>query len=283
MATTNGRPQLRYVSLLLALPMVVSCPAVLTAWGPASHKLVNQSAAQCVPSEARAFFESNRQFLADHANDPDERIKKDPYERARHYIYLDKYGVFPYVALPHPYKMAVARYGRRIGRDGSLPWQIGTSSLALTNAFKAKKWDDARLSAAVLGHFIADAHDPLHTTQNYNGQLSGAPGLEDRFGNQLAVRYSKFFMMPSQPAHKISDPTEHAFDMVIEANSWLNRVILTDRDARGNAEDCGDDYFDRFYTAIGSIAMRELNAAANDTCSYWYTAWLNAGSPELPH
>ena len=231
----------------------------------------------------RDFFLANRQFLADHVNDPDEWMKKDRNERARHYIYLDKYGLFPYLSLPHSFREAVDRYGTgRIGRDGLLPWRIGEYSLKLTNAFKAQNWDEVKLDAAVLGHYIADAHDPLHTTQNYDGQLTLQKGLEARFSDRLVERYANFFMFHTDAAVLITDPTEYAFDMVLEANTWVDRIILADRSARDDLPAYTDDYLDHFYNQISSIVMLELNAAAHDAGSYWCSSWANAGRPTLP-
>jgi hypothetical protein len=253
------------------------------AWGPAAHRLVNGSAIQCLPSDMRGFFDANRQFVLDHANDPQEWVKKDRYEQMRHYIYLDKYGYFPYLNLPHSYRAAVARYGRgRIGRDGSLPWQIGEYSLKLTEAFRLQNWDEAKEDAAALGFYVADAHDPLHTTQNYDGQLTHQTGLAERFGIRLIDRYSGFFMLHPTEAAKVDDPTEYAFEIVLEANTWVNRILLADMRSREGLDGYSKDYLDRFYTQIGPTAMQEINAAAHDTGSYWYTAWLNGGKPALP-
>jgi len=38
-------------------------------------------------------------------------MKKDRYEKMRHYIFLNKYGMFPYFELPHSYKAAVKSTG----------------------------------------------------------------------------------------------------------------------------------------------------------------------------
>ncbi len=244
---------------------------------------MNNWAIETLPPEVRSFFEANRQFIVEHASDPDEWMKRDRYERNRHYIYLDKYGVFPYLNLLHSYRAAVNRYGKsRIGRDGTLPWQVGEYSLRLTNALKAQNWDEAKLDAAVLGHYVADAHDPLHTTQNFDGQLTEEAGLELRFAGRLVEQYSKFFMFHADQAVKIGDPTEYAFGMVLEANTWVDRIILADRQSRENLPGYNDDYLDHFYRQVGSTAMQELNDAAHDAASYWYTAWLNAGRPALP-
>jgi len=269
--------------LLLTVFSWLHAPRAGYAWGPAAHRLVNTWALQALPPEIRGFFEANRQLLVDHANDPDVWINKDRYERMRHYIFLDKYGRFPYLMLPHVYQQARQKVGAgRLARTGVLPWQIGEYSLRLTNALRAQKWDEVKLDAALLGHYVAEAHDPLHTTENSDGQLTGQTGLETRFGSSLIDRYASFFMFRPDQAIKIDDPTEYAFQIVLEANTWVNRVLWADSLSRRSLVDYTDDYFDRFYTQIGSTAAREISEAAHDTGSYWYTAWLNAGRLPLP-
>ena len=253
------------------------------AWGPTAHQIVNTWAIQTLPPEVRGFFRANQQYLVEHANDPTLWMKKDRYERMRHYIFLDKYGLFPYLELPHSFQRASEKFGRgHINRDGVLPWQIGEFSLRLTNAMKTSNWEEAKLDAAALAHYVADAHDPLHTTQNYDGQLTQQTGLEDRFGNSMMDRYYRFFLMHPDDAVKIDDPTEYAFRMCIEANVWVDLVVWSDRRAREGLVDFTDEYYDHFYSQVGANVMREINAAAHDAGSYWYTAWLNAGKPSLP-
>ena len=258
-------------------------PGLALAWGPTAHDIVNTWAIQTLPPEIRSFFENNRQFLVEHANDADELMKKDRYERMRHYIYLDKYGVFPYPALPHNYERAKEKFGSwRINRDGMLPWQIGEFSLRLTKAMKAGNWEEVKLDAAALAHYVADAHDPLHTTQNFDGQLTLQTGLSARFDIHLFDRYSKFFIMHPESAVKIDDPTEYAFQTCLASNVWVDLIIWSDLRARESLTDYTDEYYDRFYNQVGPTVVHEINAAAHDAGSYWYTAWLNAGRPQLP-
>lgn len=278
----NGNFSLSVVLIGLSLFATLPCDNAI-AWGPGPHRLINNWAIQTLPQELRIFFEANRQFMSDHANDPDEWMKKDRYERMRHYIYLDKYGLFPYLNLPHYYRRAVEQYGSgRINRDGVLPWQIGEYSLRLTRALKVNDWEDAKLDAAALAHYVADAHNPLNTTQNYDGQLTAQKGLEDRFGRGLVDRFSSFFILRPDDAIKIDDPTEYAFQAVLESHSWLDRIILMDQRSLEGLPGYTDEYFDRFYSQVGSIITREISLAAHDAGSYWYTAWLNAGKPALP-
>jgi len=283
-------PPYLHLTSVCSLPRLVSILALwlfivhpLAAWGPTGHDIVNTWAIQTLPSEMRGFFEENRQFLVEHANDPDVWMTKDRYERKRHYIYLDKYGIFPFLDLPPSFRQAVEKYGSgRVNRDGVLPWQVGEYSLRLTTAFKSRDWDKVKLQAALLAHYVADTHDPLRVSRNFDGQLTRQTGLADRFEIGLLDRYSKFFILHPQDAAKIDDPTEYAFQTCLDAYTGLDSIILADLRAREGLPDYTDEYFDRFYSQIGATVMRAINDAAHDAGSYWYTAWLNAGKPGLP-
>jgi hypothetical protein len=201
----------------------------------------------------------------------------------RHYIYLYRYGVFPYPNLPHGYKLAKEKYSSwRINRDGMLPWQIGEFSLRLTKSMKAGNWEEVKLDAANLAHYVADAHDPLHTTQNYDGQMSLQTGLSARFDIHLFDRYARLFVMHPESAVKIDDPTEYAFQTCLASNVWVDLILWSDLRARESTTDYNDEYYDRLYNQVGPTVVHEINAAAHDAGSYWYTAWLNAGRPQLP-
>jgi hypothetical protein len=271
------------VLLLATLALWLTCTGSVLGWGRSAHDIIDTWAIQTLPPEIRSFFARNQRLLVEHANDPDEWMKKDRYERKRHYIYLDKYGVFPYVLLPHVFHLATEQFGAgRVNRDGVLPWQIGEFSLRLTKSMKAGDWEQVKLDAAALAHYVADAHDPLHTTQNFDGQMTRQTGLADRFEISLPDRYSKFFIMRPGYATKIDDPTEFAFQTCLEANIWVDLIVWSDLRAREGLPDYTDEYFDRFYSQVGATLVREINAAARDAGSYWYTAWLNAGRPQLP-
>jgi hypothetical protein len=112
--------------------------------------------------------------------------------------------------------------------------------------------------------------------------LTNQTGLADRFEIHLPDRYSKLFIMRSESAEKIDDPTEYAFQSCLEANIWVDLIVWSDLRAREGIPDYTDEYFDKFYSQVGATIMREINTAARDAGSYWYSAWLNAGQPQLP-
>jgi hypothetical protein len=254
------------------------------AWGRSAHRLAVNKAVETLPADIRPFFEVNRAILSQHVTDPLDVIAKTPTERHNHFILLDKYGRFPFEALPRSYKAAVTKFGRvKLEANGLLPWQIGVYSEKLTDAMKAGRWEEAKLDAAILANYVAEAHDPFNTTDNFDGHLSAQPGVNERFGTTLIDRYSSFFPMRPNDAVFINDPTDRAFEACLSSHSWLETILLADRNARRGENSFNDEYYDRFYNQAAAILIRQLSDAATDVGSFWFTAWKNAGSPPLPH
>ena len=279
-----------FVSLCVATGMVAAVVSMLVlptpanAWGANAERLVSNKAVDTLPPEIHGYFEANRDWLAHRVTEPLDLLQKNPLtERRNHFLYLDHYGKFPFDALPRDYKTAVSKFTKtKLESSGVLPWQIGVYSQKLTAAFRDHDWEQARLSAAYLAAYVAQAHDPFHTTENFDGHLSAQSGVDLRFGSSLVDRFSLFFPMRPNDAMFLSDPTDHAFDACMSAHAWLENILLSDRRAREGLTDYTDEYFDRFYNLAGSILIRQLTDAATDVGSYWMTAWINAGRPQLP-
>jgi hypothetical protein len=269
--------------VLAALLVLLLSPRQSQAWGRGGHRLVVNKAIDTLPPEIRWYFEANRALLLQHVTDPLDEMIKVPADRRNHFIALDKYGRFPFAALPRVYKAAVTKFSKpKLDANGLLPWQIGVYSERLTEAMKTGKWEEAKLYAAILANYVAEAHDPFNTTDNFDGRLSGQPGINERFGSALIDRYSSFFPMRPNDAIFIDDPTDRAFDACLSSHSWLETILLADRNARRGTNSFTDDYYDRFYNQAAAILIRQLSDAATDVGSFWLTAWVNAGRPQLP-
>src|SRR5437660_802358 len=167
-------------------------PAGAFAWGANGHKLISNKAVDTLPPELRPFFEANRNFIVQHSTDPFDALAKNPVaERRNRILLLDRYGRFPFESLPRDYKAALAKFGKaKLEANGVLPWQIGVYNEKLTNALRTRNWEEVRLLAALVSHYVAEAHDPFSTTENFDGKLSGQPGVNQRFGASLGNRFS---------------------------------------------------------------------------------------------
>jgi len=252
-------------------------------WGENAERLITNKAVDTLPYEMQGFFQGNRQYLVQHVTDPDDFQIKNASDAHNEFIQLDHYGTFPFSALPRSYTAAVLKYTRHnVWVYGLLPWQIGLYSQRLTDELHAHNWDEAKLTAALLAHYVAAAHDPFNTTVNNDGKLSGQPGVNERFGEGLVDRYQLFFFVRPNEAAFIHDPTDHAFEMSLSAHSWLENILLADRRSHEGLAAYSDEYYDRFYGQAGAVLVRQLSDASTDLGSFWMTAWINAGRPQLP-
>ncbi|MGA2509277.1 MAG: hypothetical protein ABSG27_03540 [Candidatus Acidiferrales bacterium] len=271
-----------YASVSVLVILVLALPGAL-GWGESAERIIVDKAVDTLPDEILPFFQANRTYLIQHVNDAAESEARVPAEQRNGFIELDHYGQFPFTALPRAYTEAVAKYSRRsIEAHGQLPWEVGLYSQKLTVAFRSRNWDEAKLSAAFLAYYVAAAHDPFKSTTNKDGSLSLQPGVNERFGVGLLDRYQRFFFIKANEAAFIRDPTDHAFEMSLSAHTWLESVLLADRRAHEGLSSYNDEYYDRFYAQEGAVLIRQLSDAATDLGSYWMTAWINAGRPQLP-
>ena len=260
-------------------------PLQTFAWGANAERLIANRAVETLPSDLRPFFQANRDFITRHAADPVENARTNAAAESHDQVlYLDRYGQYPFTSLPRKYEAAVAKFGRpKLESGGVLPWQIGVYSAKLTDAMRSGNWEQARLIAAELAGYVAQAFDPFNSTENYDGRAWGQPGVHLRFNTSLVDRYSLFFPLRPNDAEFITDPTDHAFEDCVKAHSWLEIVLVADRRARTGLSDYTDEYYDRFYSEAGATLIRQLSDAVADVGSYWLTSWINAGRPALPH
>jgi len=280
------KAQIQAGLLLVFAAISVLLPQRAAAWGRNAHKLVVNQAIDTLPQDIRSFFESYRGILIQHVIDPLDNVAKTPAEKRNNHLYLDKYGRFPFDVLPRSYRAAVTKYGKsKVEANGVLPWQIGVYSQKLTEDMKTGHWDEAKLDAAILANYVTEAHDPFSTTEDFDGKLTAQAGVNERFGTTLIDRYSSFFPMRPNDAVLINDPTDHAFEVCLGSHSWLETILLADRNAyvAGKSYSYNDEYYDRFYNQAAAMLIRQLSEASTDVGSYWLTAWINAGRPQLPH
>jgi hypothetical protein len=147
-------------------------------WGFYMHERINSHAVFLLPPQMMILFKPNIGFLSEHAVDPDKRRYIIAGEGARHYLDIDHYGVYPFPALPRDYKTALLKFSAdTLQAYGIVPWWIQIMMGRLSKAFREKDKQAILKTAAELGHYIADAHVPLHVCSNHNGQLTHQEGI----------------------------------------------------------------------------------------------------------
>jgi len=289
---------------VLASVFVVSIINTSTfSWGFWAHQRINRMAVFSLPKEMFGFFKHHIDFLTTHAVDPDKRRYAVEGEAACHFIDLDRYGAHPFDSIPQRWNDAVAKYSEdTLLAHGIVPWHIERMTYRLTGAFRDKRYDKILKYAAEIGHYIGDAHVPLHCTQNYNGQLTGQHGIHgfwesrvpELFGDDFDYFTGKcqYISSPLKTAWKIVASSYQAHDSVLLFEKSLNEKFPPDRkyayEQKGNVmvKVYSREYAAAYDRMLNGMAERRMRDAIHMVASFWYTAWINAGQPELdqwPH
>ena len=248
-----------------------------------------------------AFYKKNIDFISEHAVDPDKRRYAIKEEGPRHYIDIDHYGTYPFAALPRNWDSAVAKYSiDTIQKNGIVPWWLQTMHYRLTEAFKEKNTARILKLSAEIGHYLADSHVPLHASSNHNGQFTGQRGIhgfwESRIPELLAENKWDFFI---GKAEYIKNPSDFIWKRILESAAASDTVLKYEKQL--SKEFPADQKFSfenrngiiiRQYSSAFSIAYdqllkgmieRRMRQSIFAVASFWYTAWVNAGQPDLTH
>ncbi len=281
------------LGLLLLYPIVSFC------WGFYAHRKINQYAVYLLPPGMMVLYKPHIGFLEEHAVDPDKRRYALPQEGPRHYIDIDHYGAYPYDSLPRKWNVAVARYSEdTLNTYGIVPWWLQTMLSRLTTAFKEKNQAGILKLSAEIGHYIADSHVPLHANKNHNGQFTDQKGIhgfwESRIPELLSEKEWDFFI---GKAEYIKNPLDFTWARILESAAAADTVLQFEKqlsvsfpsDQRFAFEDRNGQLIRQYSSAytraynekLHGMVERRMRQSVFAVASYWYTAWVNAGQPDL--
>lgn len=172
----------------------------------------------------------------------------------------------------------------------------------LTEAFRNKKKTEILFLAGDLGHYIADAHMPLHTTVNTDGQLTGQNGIHSFWECHLPELFGKNFNLYTGEAHYIKDIEKATWDIIDTSFSLVHKLL--DEEARMRKDNPTDKQYEMtadgkikkndfnqpihayayahvYHELLDGMVERQMRSAIKFTADFWYTAWVNAGKPDL--
>ncbi len=280
---------------LLVLPALLAIlilgAAHPRAWGFDVHRFIADRAIDLLPEGLRPFYEKHRAFIVEHAVDPDLwRTAGWTAETPHHFTDLDAYGPPPFAALPRDYDRAVQQWGRDfVERNGTLPWRTAEIYGQLQRAFEqagrgGAPWalENVQFYSAVLAHYVADGHVPLHAVVNYDGQLTGQQGIHSRWETELVLREMHDLQLSPAPARPIGDPRAFMFETLEAAYPGAAVILQADTTAVAGREVYDDEYFRVLDRGTRALLTRQLSASISDVASMIYGAWDAAGRPDLP-
>ena len=265
----------------------------VTSWGFFGHKKINRMAVFTLPPEMIGFYKANIEYITEHAVDPDKRRYAVEGEAARHYIDIDHYadaGEDPFEVVPKKWFEAVDKFTEdTLQTYGIVPWHVTIMTIRLIEAFEEKDVDKILSLSADLGHYIGDSHVPLHTTENYNGQLTGQRGIhgfwESRLPELKAKDYNYFVGRATYIENILNDEWQTiqesfaAKDSVLGLERQLNNTFPSDQkytyENRGTSliKTYSEPYSSAYHQMLNGMVERRLTQSIIKVGSYWYTAW----------
>ena len=276
---------------------------ITLSWGIFGHEHINNAAVMALPKPMQTFFYNHLDFITQESTVPDLRkyTLRDKDENPRHFMDLENFGDVE--SIPLPFEEAKKKYDEKFLADnGILPWYIQEVMTKLTKAMKDKRKTEILFLAADLAHYIGDANMPLHTSANHDGQLTNQKGIHSMFESRIPEMFGKNYNYYTGEAKYVDNVEKATWDMLKDSHSQVEPLLLIDRklratftpetlynkDEKGNIakNKFGDliyskEYVAQFHTALNGMVESQMRKAIVSTANFWYTAWVNAGKPDL--
>jgi hypothetical protein len=302
MANSFNSPKKTLQLLLLSgLLFLLTSTQNKSHWGFAGHQRINEFAVYLLPLELQQFFMAHQEVLIAQAVAPDQRRYIQEAEAARHYIDLDHYykkGERPFWNLPQNWNDAIDCHGLdTLLAHGIVPWHVVQMKYRLQKAFEQKNLQQILKYAAEIGHYIADAHVPLHTTQNYNGQLSNQHGIHGLWESRLVELEAEKYNYWIGPAKYLPSVQKAIWQAIAGSHAALDTVFFMEKFCSTQIAEAEKYSFEQrgttmtrvysrkfckmYHEKLNGMVERRMRAAILMVASVWYTAWVDSGQPDL--
>jgi hypothetical protein len=258
---------------------------VCSGWGSGGHRKINEHAPASFPYSMSFLKASWTIILADHCSDADKRKSWDPSERPKHYIDIDDYPEFLlYGKIPQTYDSICALHGESFVIDkGTLPWATLVAYDSLRCCFERMDWSKAGLFAADLGHYVADGHQPLHITRNYNGQYTNQTEIHSRYETHMIGDYLTQIIYTDDSVSEIQDVSGYIFSYLYYNYKDVDSLLRADSLAHAvTGSTSSNQYYSYLWESTRGFTVDLFKRASYALAGLIYSAWIEAGSPVMP-
>jgi len=283
-------------------------------WGFEAHKKITELAIDIILNlqsvkgveqqkfnSLKKFLEANKATIIERCIEPDMVRNELKDEQFNHFIDIDRYGSYPFEELPRDKRKAIEKFGfENVQKNGLLPWRIADVMDSLGEAISNQSNEKMLRYFSWIAHYVEDAHQPLHVTENYDGQLTNQPGIHSRFETELVkhmISKNGLNFNPKRLASElvnfepISDKVKFAFDIVLESYNYIEPILEADRFAkdkipveklyRVEKRDgrtryiYSDDYYSIMNERLGSLVLSRMEKSAVRLAYIWLNVWNN--------
>ena len=266
------------LTLFLVALGLSGAPPPAAAFGPTGQQAVILKSIDTLPKPLSKFYKDHRlemPTLSPEATPSGDRAPEERFE-------LDRVLPFPFLDLPHSESGLKARFGDDVGeRIGRLPWLIQDSYARLVEDFKGGDRAKILEESDALGRLILLLHNPLTLTENSDGQKTLQHGLKARFSERSLEAMQTRLKLNPDAANFLDNPKEFVFSMINGTYVWLDNVEYEEELAHRGKPGYTETYYEDMERRVWPIQRALLSKAAEAVGSYWYSAWIQAGKPEM--
>jgi len=277
--------------------LVLVCHSSLFSWGFYAHRTINRMAVFTLPPQMIGLFKEHIEYLTEQSVAPDKRAHTVKGEAPRHYIDVEHYAE-NIDDIPIFWQQAVEKYTEdTLYTHGLLPYHIYTMYFRLRKAFQDEALDRILYNAAHIGHYIADACTPLHNTKFYNGRTPEERGIHAFWETRLPLLTAKDFDFFIGRAQYIEKPQHYAWQLVKESHAAVDtiymildemkntfpkdKVFTYEMTGQSLTRQYSEEYALLFNKKLNGMVERQMQKSVLSVGSFWYTAWVDAGQPDL--
>jgi len=268
------------------------------AWGFFAHKKITHFATFLLPPDLAVFYKKHREAITRQSVNPDKRRYVIPEEGPRHYIDLENYESTFNRNKPLSYRAAVAIFSEdSLMAFGIVPWQIIITKNRLIRAMRNRDSKKIIKYSAELSHYIADSNVPLHTTENYNGQLTGQKGIHGLWESRLPELYSEDYDLLIGGADYVQDPLLRVWETMWASHDLVDRVLHLEKKLTNEfgpekkysyelrnktlIKTFSRDFCSQYRQGLNGQVEARFRTSIKMVADFWYTSWIEAGQPVL--
>ncbi len=288
---------------IIILFVLASAAFTWISWGTFGHEHINHAAVLALPPPLQSFFYNHIDYITQESTVPDLRkyTLSDKAENPRHYIDLENFGSRD--SLPKTLEEVKLKYDTKfIADNGILPWYIQDMMAKLTIAFREKRKTEILFLAADLGHYLGDAHMPLHTSANHDGQMTNQKGIHALWESRLPELFGNKYNYYTSEATYIENVEAETWRIIYNSHQLVDTLLRIDRelkasfptdniyekDAQGNVKKNKFkqtiftlEYATALHKKLNGMVEQQMAKSIKASADFWYTAWVNAGKPDL--
>lgn len=293
---------MKITSITMKIKVIIASGLCLAyscgAWGFLCHHHINRQAVFCLPPELFGFYKAHIVPLTEKAVNPDKRRYILENEAPKHFIDLDYYKDTAFIASRPSWKEALMKYPEdTLNKHGILPWNIGLLRKQLTDAFIERNTEKIIKLSADAGHYLGDANVPLHTTKNYNGQLSNQVGIHALWESRIPEVYFDHFTYWGIRSRYIHNWHEEIWSTIAHAHAKVDSVLYIEKQltmaydeaqkyaietkGKNNVKTYSKSFTKAYHENLNHMVERQMRRSIQSVADFWYTCWIDAGQPML--